>query len=584
MEYFKVYRGKVYIGNFSISIVETPLAVKILKLLEGGTPVVVTGLHGVGKSFALSVVMHRLLEKGAVFIDLAVETSTFAELLQTTQSMRAVFGVFDALPVQFYQEPEIWAERAVLWSANCGRLMARANYLLKRGHPVAIVLPKELASLCRSELRKFEVVESKFELDIAKKIFLSNSETYCGDDYAEEVVNHIAQFGEGGYYMALEAARSLQYCDDEPHKVVDIAKERYIDKLSILHKSLYASTCTKGRRYLSLISNRHLPTPLLSQVVNYDLIESKIKMIEKLIIIIDKVSGPHKEYIKLLILQNSEELKTLIKPRWYIKAIHSGGGRLYEEALSKAAREVRENCRESPKSISLRLLVKAFVIAHNAFDDLAQAIANLATGGSPCLGAFKKLCRGGVLPAEVVDAILTPQRLSIELPSRSVSGLATYAVVSAKAVDEKSWLEVLNHLYDAAERGRVDIRPFEDYVFEALTRGSPITKKLALAVVETASDVPPSLLITSLLTAVELGDGVDVLLKRYVDVVGDAEPIYKKCGDRCKDLIVEIAIASAKRKGSVCDAIRQLEIALMSVGYSDIVERYRPHKACLESI
>ncbi|WP_053240496.1 hypothetical protein [Pyrobaculum islandicum] len=61
-------------------------------------------------------------------------------------------------------------------------------------------------------------------------------------------------------------------------------------------------------------------------------------------------------------------------------------------------------------------------------------------------------------------------------------------------MEERSWIEVLNTLYEAAERVRVDLRPFRDYVKLALARGNLITKKLALALIQSVAVVPAEVL------------------------------------------------------------------------------------------
>jgi hypothetical protein len=53
---------------------------------------------------------------------------------------------------------------------------------------------------------------------------------------------------------------------------------------------------------------------------------------------------------------------------------------LYEEVLSKVAREVGEQCGAAPRQINLRTLVKAYVTAFEAYDDLAKSIVAVALG------------------------------------------------------------------------------------------------------------------------------------------------------------------------------------------------------------
>jgi hypothetical protein len=44
-------------------------------------------------------------------------------------------------------------------------------------------------------------------------------------------------------------------------------------------------------------------------------------MLEKLLALIDKVGGPHREYVKILAPQSAEELKRVMKPTWPLKAL-----------------------------------------------------------------------------------------------------------------------------------------------------------------------------------------------------------------------------------------------------------------------
>jgi len=128
---------------------------------------------------------------------------------------------------------------------------------------------------------------------------------------------------------------------------------------------------------------------------------------------------------------------------------------------------VGEQCGAAPRQINLRTLVKAYVTAFEAYDDLAKSIVAVALGETPCIGKMRLLCRRGVLSGEVLDAILNPYRLSVELPPAAAEGLGQYAGKRAEDVDERGWMEVLNYLYDAAKRGRrVDLRPFKDYVLQ----------------------------------------------------------------------------------------------------------------------
>lgn len=571
------------LGDFNVVVAPTPVAEEVEKRVRRGDSLLVVGPHGVGKSIAVFSMAYKAVEEGAVVIDLASDTSTFAEYLRLAKKAKWAFAVFDALPPQFYSEPEIWSEHAALWRDSCGKILSRAEYVRRRGYPTVVVLSRELAVRCRSELSRFEKIAVRPDADVAEEIFLLNSEVYCGDDYAGEVVARIAKWGEGLGYMALYAAKSLQYCDEEPDGVVEKARQAYVEKLAALAKALYASTCPRARIFVNLMAYRHLPPLIASQTVHYDVVESKVRMLEKLLALIDKVGGPHREYVKILALQSAEELKRFMKPTWPLKALGLSRGALYEEALSKVAREVGEQCGAAPRQINLRTLVKAYVTAFEAYDDLAKSIVAVALGETPCIGKMRLLCRRGTLIDEVLDAILNPYRLSVELPPAAAEGLGQYAGKRAEDVDERGWIEVLNYLYDAAERGRrVDLRPFKDYVLQALSRGGQITKKLALALVESTSVVPGDVAAQALVTAADLGESIEGLLEKFVETVGDASLIYEKCGADCGDVVVEAAVASAARlaKHNPCLALRQLEVAVAGAGYGDVVNRYRPHETC----
>ncbi|ABL89021.1 conserved hypothetical protein [Pyrobaculum islandicum DSM 4184] len=88
------------------------------------------------------------------------------------------------------------------------------------------------------------------------------------------------------------------------------------------------------------------------------------------------------------------------------------------------AEEVRRLCGIALREIDIRMLVKAYVIAYEAYDDLAKSIVALALGRSPCLGKMQRLCQRGVLNEAVVEAILNPYRLSIDVPPTVVGGLS----------------------------------------------------------------------------------------------------------------------------------------------------------------
>lgn len=227
-------------------------------------------------------------------------------------------------------------------------------------------------------------------------------------------------------------------------------------------------------------------------------------------------------------------------------------------------------CGVAPRQIQLRTLVKAYVMAYEAYDDLAKSIVAIAVGENPCRGKMKHLCQRGVLSAEVLEAILSPYRLSIDLPLTVTKGLEYYAGKKAEEVGEKGWLEVLNYLYDAAERGRVDLRPFKDYV------------ELALALVQSASAAPGEVVAQALITAVDLGESVESLLGKFAETVGDASLTYEKCGSACGDVVVEAAVASAARwvQQNPCLALKLMEIAVAGAGYDDVVNRYKPHEVC----
>lgn len=574
------------LGDVDISIVSSPIVEDIAKRLREGASIVILGPHGVGKSIAIFSLAYSVAERGAVVIDLASDTSTFSEYIKLAKRAKWAFAIFDALPPQFYAEPEIWVEHAVLWRDNCSKIIARAEYIRQRGFPSAIVLPSELATRCRSELSRYEKVVVKPSLEVAREIFLQNSEVYCGDDYANVVVEKISEWGEGLGFMALYGAKSLQYCDEDPAAVVKEARRVYVERLKSFIKSVYAPTCSRGRVFVNVLANRHLPSPIVAQSIHYDVVESRVRTLEKLLALIDRVTGPHKEYVKILALQSAEELRRLMRPTWYIKALGTKLGELYKEALLKAAEEVRRLCGIALREINIRMLVKAYVIAYEAYDDLAKSIVALALGRSPCLGRMRRLCQRGVLNEAVVEAILNPYRLSIDVPPTVAGGLEYYAGRRAEEVEERSWIEVLNTLYEAAERARVDLRPFRDYVELALARGNLITKKLAIALVQSAAVVPAEVLATALKAAVEIGESVEELLERYIESVGDASLIYERCGAECRDILVEVAVASAakKAKSSPCQAVRQLEIAVAGAGYEEVVRRYKPSEHCIQPI
>jgi hypothetical protein len=106
---------------------------------------------------------------------------------------------------------------------------------------------------------------------------------------------------------------------------------------------------------------------------------------------------------------------------------------------------VGEQCGAAPRQINLRALVKAYVTAFEAYDDLAKSIVAVALGETPCIGKMRLLCRRGALSGEVLDAILNPYRLSVELPPAAAEGLGQYAGKRAKDVDERGWIEVLSY-------------------------------------------------------------------------------------------------------------------------------------------
>jgi len=116
-----------------------------------------------------------------------------------------------------------------------------------------------------------------------REIFLRNAEVYCGEDYAGEVATRVVKWGEGLGYMALYAAKTLQYCDEEPGVVIERAKEAYVEKLATLIKVLYASTCSKARTFVNLMAYRHLPSLIAAQAARYDVVDSKVRMLEKLL-------------------------------------------------------------------------------------------------------------------------------------------------------------------------------------------------------------------------------------------------------------------------------------------------------------
>ncbi|MEM4492737.1 MAG: ATP-binding protein [Pyrobaculum sp.] len=573
-------------GDQEVNVVHLQLVEELLKLLEKGVSVLLTGPHGVGKSIAAYTAAYLILERGGVVIDLASDTATFAEYLRIAKRAKWAFAIFDAMPPQFYSESEIWSEHATLWRDRCGQIMARADYVRRLGFPAVVVLASDLATRCRKELAQYEKITTTPDVKIAEEIFLRNGDVFCGEDYAGEVVKKLAHFGEGLYFMAYHVAKTLHYCDEDPEQRVKSAIDAYVERLTTLARALYINTCTAARVFVQALAARGLPPPLASLAVHHDVVDTRIRSLEKLSSLLDKLSGPHREYVKILALQAAEELKRLMRPHWQIKALSGGLGPLYEEALKKAAEEAVKKCGVKPAEVKIRALVKAFVIAHEAGDDLAKAIIAIAVGENPCQGKIKALCRGDTLQEEIIHAILYPTRLSVEIPPSEKKGLMFYAGLRAEEVSEKGWIEVLNYLYEASERGRVDLRPFRDYVDHALRSGSPITKRLALTAVQNAAVVPGDLLAQALVTAVELGVDYESLLDKYVETVGDASLVVEKCGEKCGDVIIVVGVASAARraKETPCDALRQLEIALIGAGYADVVNKYQPHRRCIQPI
>jgi hypothetical protein len=130
-------------------------------------------------------------------------------------------------------------------------------------------------------------------------------------------------------------------------------------------------------------------------------------------------------------------------------------------------------------------------------------------------------------------------------------------------------------LCDAAERGRrADLRPFKDCVLQA-PAGDRSLKSWLRPWRSPHLWLPAA---QALATAADLGESIEGLLEKFVDTVGGASLIYEKCGADCRDVVVEVAVASAARlvKHNHCLALRQLEVA--GAGYGDVVNRYRPHE------
>jgi hypothetical protein len=144
------------LGDFDVAVVSTPVAGEVEKRVRRGDSLLVEGAHGVGKSIAVFYMAYKAVEEGAVVIDLASDTSTFAEYLRLAKKAKWAFAVFDALTPQFYSEPEIWSEHAALWRDSCGKILSRAEHVRRRGYPTVVFLPRELAVRCRSELSRFE--------------------------------------------------------------------------------------------------------------------------------------------------------------------------------------------------------------------------------------------------------------------------------------------------------------------------------------------------------------------------------------------------------------------------------------------
>jgi len=559
-------RGEVYMGG--VKLVPTPLVEEVRKLLKEGSSVLVSGPHGVGKSAAVFTAMYTAVGEGAAAIDLSVDTATFAEYLKVAEKAKWAFGFFDALPPQFYEEPDVWVEYATLWRDSCQRIAARSAYLQRRGYPVVLVLPRELAARCGAYLRKFVKVRVSQSEDVARRIFEENAEVYCGDSYAEYVATAVSKWGEGGYYMALYAAKELHYCDEDPDKLVEEARASFVEKLKKYVKVVYA-----GPRFADVVAHRRLPGPLLSEVAHYEEVKAKVRVAERLVALARKIPSPHKEYVEVLALQAADGLRRFTRPGWYVRSLRRVGP-LCEEAFVKAAEEQGGGRRE----VDLRLLLKGFVIAHNAYGDLAEAVLRLALGESPCVGKLARLCRGGAMEEELVNAIVHPYRLSLDFPPLP-DGLAYYAGVRAEELGEDKWVELLAYLNEEAKGRRVNVTPFRDYVELALSKGGPEARGLALSLVEAAAVVPRDLIVYALAEASKMGRAGGALVDKYVQYVGDAEALYKACGEACKDVVVEVALAAAARARG-CEALRQLEVALTAAGYGRLVEKYRPHQFC----
>ena len=277
--------------------------------------------------------------------------------------------------------------------------------------------------------------------------------------------------------------------------------------------------------------------------------------------------------MEVLALQAADGLRRFTRPGWYVRALRRVGP-LCEEALVKVAEELGGRRGE----VDLRLLLKGFVIAHGAYSDLAEAVLRLALGESPCVGKLARLCRGGAMGEELVNAIVHPYRLSLDFPPLP-EGLAYYASVRAEELGEDKWVEFLAYLNEEAKRRRVDVTPFRDYVELALSRGGPEARGLALSLVEAAAVVPRDLIVYALAEASKMGRAGGALVDKYVQYVGDAEALYNACGEACRDVVVEVALAAAARARG-CEALRQLEVALTAAGYGRLVEKYRPHQFC----
>jgi KaiC/GvpD/RAD55 family RecA-like ATPase len=81
------------LGDFNVVVAPTPVADEVEKRVRRGDSLLVVGPHGVGKSIAVFSMAYKAVKEGAVVIDLASDTSTFAEYLRLAKKAKWAFAV-----------------------------------------------------------------------------------------------------------------------------------------------------------------------------------------------------------------------------------------------------------------------------------------------------------------------------------------------------------------------------------------------------------------------------------------------------------------------------------------------------------